>query len=653
MLVRFENVGVSFGATEVLKGASFQIDPGNRVGLIGRNGSGKTTILRLIAGQFTPDHGSIIRSAQLHISYLEQLVHAESGATVFSAAESVFEELLSMEREIENLHHRISDTAYAASHEQDLSRLSDLQHQFELHGGYSFRAQAERVLMGLGFSRDDFTKGSDEISGGQMNRLNLARLLLCEPNLLLLDEPTNHLDLDAVAWLEEFLRSYSKAYVVVSHDRYFLNRVVNRVFELEQGIVHTYTGNYSSYQRQRELRIDLATKAFEQQQEWIGRTEDYVRRNIAGQKTKQAQSRRKMLEKVERLERPVEETAAARFDFRVTLPGAHRVLEVERGIIGYDSQAIVRDIDFKLFRGERYGVIGKNGTGKSTFLKTICGRLPSLAGAWILGERVHLGYYDQTLDNLDPANSVLEELRLLVPAATDGELRSFAARILFRGDEVFQPVANLSGGEKSRLTLAKLICQKPNLLLLDEPTNHLDIASREALEEALIEYDGTLLVATHDRYLLERLVSRLLIFENGRMEMFDGTYDEYVGKTSTAGSIAQRTEVSILEKKDSRSSGATPTLSDVPPQDEENRRPSRRANTNRERQRVQELARLEEDISKAETELKEVEARLADSSNYSDPEQIKSLSESYQSLTEELSRLYEQWGGLKIVEEEG
>ncbi|MBZ5535559.1 MAG: ATP-binding cassette domain-containing protein [Acidobacteriia bacterium] len=649
MLVRFEHVKISFGAAEVLEEASFQIDPGERIGLIGRNGSGKTTILRLIAGQIAPDAGTIVRSAQLQISYLEQLVHGESNATVFKAAEGVFSGLLSQEREIELLTHRLSDPAFDGMREPDSVRLSDLLHQFELRGGYSFRARTEAVLMGLGFGRSDFSRPCEEISGGQMNRLNLARLLLGEPNLLLLDEPTNHLDLEAVAWLEDFLQSYPSAFLVVSHDRYFLNRVVRRIFELENGRIQTYSGDYSSYHRQRQLRIEQATKAYGQQREWIERTEDYVRRNIAGQKTKQAQSRRKMLAKVERLEKPSDSEESARFDFHVTLPSAHRVLEIEDGAIGYGETAIVKGIELKLFRGERYGVIGRNGSGKSTFLKTICGRLKRLSGAWIPGERVHLGYYDQTLENLNASNTVLEELRLLAPLATDGELRSFAARILFKGDDVFQGIESLSGGEKSRLSLAKLICQHPNFLLLDEPTNHLDIASREALEEALTEYDGTLLVATHDRYLLEQLVSRLLVFEDGKMELFDARYSEYVKGSSAAPSLLPE-DTKMKGSKDEGKRGVRLSLADVPKTETETARGVRKPGTNRERQRVQDLARLEDEITKLELELRDLEERLSDSTNYSDPSQIKSLSETYQSLTEQLRRLYDEWAALEREE---
>jgi ATP-binding cassette, subfamily F, member 3 len=650
MLVRFERVKISFGAAEVLQEASFQIDPGERIGLIGRNGAGKTTILRLIAGQIAPDAGSIVRSAQLQISYLEQLVHGESDVSVFKAAEGVFSGLLSQEHEIEMLTHRLSNPAPAGILEQDSMRLSDLLHQFELRGGYSFRARTEAVLMGLGFVRSDFSRSCEEISGGQMNRLNLARLLLSEPNVLLLDEPTNHLDLEAVAWLEDFLQSYPRAFLVVSHDRYFLNRVVRRVFELESGRIQTYSGNYTAYHLQRRLRLEQATKAYEQQREWIERTEDYVRRNIAGQKTKQAQSRRKMLAKVERLEKPSESEEAARFDFRVTLPSAHRVLEIEDGTIGYGETAVVGGINLKLYRGERYGVIGRNGSGKSTFLKTICGRLRRLSGAWIPGERVHLGYYDQTLENLNPSNTVLEELRLLAPMATDGELRSFAARILFKGDEVFQRIESLSGGEKSRLSLAKLISQHPNFLLLDEPTNHLDIASREALEEALTEYDGTLLVATHDRYLLEQLVSRLLVFEGGKMELFDGSYSEFVKSSVAVPALPLPEDTKKRSSKNEGEHGVRVSLADVPKRETEGARGVRRPGTNRERRRVQDLARLEDEIAKVELELKGLEEHLSDSANYSDPEQIRSLSESYQSLTEQLRRLYDEWAALEREE---
>lgn len=644
MLVRFEKIKHSFGAIDVLEDATFQINPGDRIGLIGRNGSGKTTLLRLIAGELEREGGTILRSQQLQVSYLEQLVHAESTETVLGAAENVLAHFVSQEQEIEMLNQRISKSEFAGTRSDDLARLSDLLHQFELHGGYSFRARVEQVLMGLGFTRDDFSRSCAEISGGQMNRLNLARLLLGEPNLLLLDEPTNHLDLDAVSWLEEFLREYRHAFLVVSHDRYFLNRVVSRIFELERGAVQSYGGDYSAYQKQKALRLEQESKAYEQQQQWIQKTEDFVRRNIAGQKTKQAKSRRKMLAKVERLDRPGVSDEAAHFDFHVTLPSAHRVFQVERGTIGYNSEPIVGEIEFKLFRGDRYGIIGKNGTGKSTFLKTLGGQIRKISGSWIVGERVHFGIYDQRLENLNPSKTVMEELHQLVPMATQEEIRSFAARFLFKGDEVFQTVANLSGGEKSRLSLAKLICQKPNVLLLDEPTNHLDIASREALETALSEYDGTLLVVTHDRYLLERLVSRLLVFEAGRMKLFDGTYSGFVRERMSEKTLATTSGVKDFgERKPVDMRGERLSLVDVPGKESSEPRPPKRANTNRERQRVLDLIRLEDEIAKTEVELRDVEARLADTVNYADLDGIKKLSESHQSITEQLNRLYQQW----------
>ncbi|MDD5544712.1 MAG: ABC-F family ATP-binding cassette domain-containing protein [Acidobacteriia bacterium] len=646
MLVRFEDVHISFGPVDVLKGVHFQINPGDRIGLIGRNGTGKTTVLRLISGQLEPDRGLIRRSTAIHVGYMEQLVHADSRTTVLETAQSVFASLLSQEKEMEEISHRVAAGTEKSGQEQDLAQLSDVLHQFEMRGGYTFRARTERVLMGLGFSKGDFDKKCHEISGGQMNRLHLAQLLLSEPNILLLDEPTNHLDLDAVRWLEEFLEAYLQAFVVVSHDRYFLNRVVTHLFELEQGALSVFSGDYTSYVSEKQLRVERAVQAFESQQQQIEKAQDFIRRNIAGQKTKQAQSRRKMLARMERLERPVEEEDSAQFDFHVTLPSVHRVLEVKHGSAGYPGNSVVHGIEFKLYRGDRYGLIGKNGTGKSTLLKTLCGRIRPLEGYWSVGERVHIGYYDQTLENLNSDNTVLEELRLLASLATDGELRSYAARFLFRGEDVFQRIDSLSGGEKSRLTLAKLICERPNFLLLDEPTNHLDIASREALESALAEYDGTLLVASHDRYLLDRLVPRLLVFQDGMMEVFDGTYSEFERRAESGedrGRLPQSPEISkgATDVKDK-----PPTLQDVP-LEESLPKPPRRTHTNRERQRVDQLERVEDEITKLEAELREVEAHLSDSEKYSDPAQVTSLSQAFESVSGRLKTLYEQWEALQ------
>ncbi len=410
-----------------------------------------------------------------------------------------------------------------------LERYSHLQHEFERQGGFEYAAKAEAILLGLGFGRETWSLETEKLSGGQQNRLGLARLLLAEPDVLLLDEPTNHLDVNAVEWLEEFLASYKPAYVIISHDRYFLDRCCTRIVEIELGRTASYTGNYSDYLVEREERREAQRRAYENQQHLIAKTEEFIRRNLAGQKTKQAKSRRNMLQRMERVEAvPVDQSSG---DFRlhkVERAGTN-VLTVVEAAVGYPGKLLADDITFTLRRAECLGIIGPNGSGKTTFLRTILNKIPALAGEIRWGTNVRVGYYAQQLDDLDDRNEIIMELRrVALPSATAGELRTFLAKFLFTGDDVYKHVRELSGGEKGRLALAKLIYSRVNVLVLDEPTNHLDIPSREALEEALDAYDGTIITISHDRYFLDRVATQILALDGeGLAEHYDGDYTEY------------------------------------------------------------------------------------------------------------------------------
>src|ERR1043166_7527746 len=486
MLFRLTDVHKSYAAQEVLRGASLQVNPGEHVGLVGRNGAGKTTLFRLATG-----------------------------------------ELQSIEHEMHQLEHRMAE----ATDDLDavLERYSDLQHEFERQGGFEYAAKAEAILQGLGFEREAWATPTEILSGGQKNRLGLARLLLAEPDVLLLDEPTNHLDVSAVEWLEEFLASYRSAYVIISHDRYFLDRACTRIVEIENGKAVSYTGNYSAFLVEREERREAQMRAYENQRQLIAKTEEFIRRNIAGQKTKQAKSRRKMLEKLERVDAVRPDQSSGNFQLqKVERAGTH-VLTVKDAAIGYPGKLLAEGITFILRRGECLGIIGPNGSGKTTFLKTALGKLPQLAGEVRWGANVTVGYYAQQLDALDARNEIIMELRRVAPStATAGELRNFLARFLFTGDDVYKHVQDLSGGEKGRLALAKLIYSRVNVLVLDEPTNHLDIPSREALEEALDAYDGTIVTISHDRYFLDRVATQILALDGlGGAEHYEGDYTEF------------------------------------------------------------------------------------------------------------------------------
>jgi len=527
MLFRLSDVHKAYGARDVLRGASLQINPGEHVGLVGRNGAGKTTIFNLVTQEITPDRGEVVRARGLKLGLLAQHVHFAEGSTVHESALAAFGRLQQIEHEMHELEHRMSDTADDL--EKVLARYSDLQHEYEREGGFEYSARAEAILQGLGFDRESWQMETARLSGGQQNRLGLACLLLSEPDVLLLDEPTNHLDVRAVEWLEEFLQSYAAGFVIISHDRYFLDRACRRIVEVENGQATSYTGNYSHYLVEREERREIQQRAFENQQRLIAKTEEFIRKNLAGQKTKQAKSRRNKLERLERLDAVRADQSAGDFRLQdIERAGTH-VLTINEAAIGYEDKLLARDINLILRRGECLGVIGANGSGKTTFVKTILSKIPALSGEFRWGSKVEIGYYAQQLEDLDERNEIIMELRRVAPSsATAGELRSFLAKFLFVGDDVYKHVRDLSGGEKGRLALGKLIYSGVNVLVLDEPTNHLDIPSREALEAALEAYEGTIVTISHDRFFLDRVATQILALEGeGNVEHYNGDYTEY------------------------------------------------------------------------------------------------------------------------------
>ena len=527
MLFRLSEVHKSYGTHDILRGVSLQVNPGEHVGLVGRNGAGKTTIFRLISGEESPDRGDVVRARGVRLGLLAQHVHFEPGSTVHESALAAFGHLQQIEHEMHELEHRMAEAPEDL--EKILERYSDLQHEFEREGGFAYAAKAEAILLGLGFERETWTLETEKLSGGQQNRLGLVRLLLAEPDVLLLDEPTNHLDVAGVEWLEEFLQSYAPGFVIISHDRYFLDRCCRRIVDLENGKAASYSGNYSHYLLEREERRESQRRAYDNQQQLIAKTEEFIRRNLAGQKTKQAKSRRTMLQKLERVDAVRGDQSSGDFRLQSIERTGNHVLTVTDASIGYPEKLLARDISFILRRGECLGIIGPNGSGKTTFLKTILKQLPPLAGEIAWGSKVNIGYYAQQLDDLDERNEIIMELRRVAPSsATAGELRSFLAKFLFTGDDVYKHVRDLSGGEKGRLALAKLIYSRVNVLVLDEPTNHLDIPSREALEEALDAYQGTIVTISHDRFFLDRVATQILALDGeGKAEHYDGDYTEY------------------------------------------------------------------------------------------------------------------------------
>ncbi|HEX8136916.1 MAG TPA: ABC-F family ATP-binding cassette domain-containing protein [Pyrinomonadaceae bacterium] len=639
MLFRLSDVHKSYGSQDVLRGASLQINPGEHVGLVGRNGAGKTTIFRLISGEETPDRGDVVRARGVRLGLLAQHVHFEAGSTVHESALAAFGHLQQIEHKMHELEHRMGEGADDL--DAILARYSDLQLEFEREGGFEYAARAEAILQGLGFGREMWGLETEKLSGGQQNRLGLARLLLAEPDVLLLDEPTNHLDVSSVEWLEEFLSTYASAYVIISHDRYFLDRTCKRIVEVENGRAASYTGNYSAFLVEREERREAQQRAYENQQQLIAKTEEFIRRNIAGQKTKQAKSRRKMLEKLERVEGVRADQSSGDFRLQAIERAGTQVLTVQEASVGYPGKLLARDITFTLRRGECLGIIGPNGSGKTTFVKTVLGKIPALAGEVRWGTKVQVGYYAQQLDDLDDRNEVIMELRRVAPSsATAGELRSFLAKFLFTGDDVYKHVRDLSGGEKGRLALAKLIYSRVNVLVLDEPTNHLDIPSREALEEALDAYQGTIITISHDRYFLDRVATQILSLDGaGGAEHYDGDYTEYHDWKAARASAKEPAARSAPDQQTAKNSQPVVTRGKSSAQG----RASASVGKGAKKQPGRDSQSIEAEIAEVEKMLAALSEQLARPEVARDHNRLLALNEEYQQTDARLRLLYEEW----------
>jgi ATP-binding cassette subfamily F protein 3 len=532
MLYRFENIEKSYGPHDVLRGVTWQQNPGEHVGLVGRNGAGKTTLFRLLLQQEEPDRGQVLRASGLTIGHVGQHLHAEPGMSLFDFVETAFEEVLRIDRKMRAIEHDLADTTKSeAEHARLLEKYAALQHEYEHADGYTLHAEVERVLTGIGFGdKSEWERPIHEFSGGQQNRAMLARVLLTRVDLLLLDEPTNHLDLKGIEFLEEFLQSFKGSYLLISHDRTFLNRTVGKIVELAHGKLVEYHGNYEKFLQLRGERMEKMAKDFERQQEYIAETQDFIRRNLAGQKTKQAKSRRKQLEKLEELERPETDETLANFKLDGGARSGAVALTVDRLSAGYATKKIVDRFSLQIRRGERFAIMGPNGSGKSTLLKTFAGRLQPLEGTVSYGANIRAGYYDQTLGDLKPAGRVIDEVWDLDHTQTEEQVRNYLAQFSFFGEDVFKKTRDLSGGEKGRLALAKIMYVGGNLMFLDEPTNHLDVYTREALEEALESFTGALVVVSHDRYFIDRVAENILLVEDGHADVYTGNYSELTEK---------------------------------------------------------------------------------------------------------------------------
>lgn len=551
LLLQTNDVVRRFGADVLFHNMNMQIQEHGRTALVGRNGAGKTTLLKMIAGITEPDEGTITKVKDLTIGYLAQDQGLDSQNSIWTELDTVFAPLHKMETQIHDLEQQLADLDSSDSnYQQILSTYDNLQTAFKKQGGFEYESRMRGILHEFSFDEDSYDTPINSLSGGQKTKLALAKILLQAPGLLILDEPTNHLDMNVLSWLEDYLKSYQGALLIVSHDRYFLDRVVNDVYDLDNKTLTHYTGNYTQFVKHKQERLQAEWKHYDQQQKKIAKLEDFVNRNIVrASTTKRAQARRKQLEKMERLERPETDDKSIHFQFHSEKDSGNEVLDVEQAKVGYDEQILAGPLSFNVRKPQRVGIIGPNGIGKSTLLKSILHKIPLISGSIKLGANLDIGYYDQEQQQLHPNKTVLEEVWDDHPEVPEKDIRSLLGSFLFVGDDVYKVVHDLSGGEKVRLELTKLSFKPINFLILDEPTNHLDIDSREVLENAINEFSGTVLFISHDRYFINQVATDILAMEHDGIKHYEGNYDDYlIAKEKESSPKATSSNASTIAK---------------------------------------------------------------------------------------------------------
>ncbi len=626
--IRIIKASKAFGVRQIFKDISFDVKRGQRVGLVGPNGVGKSTLLKCIMGEETLDDGTIFLSYGASIGYLQQDVNL-GNASLREEIRSSWEDVLLLEKRFNELTKKLETAAATAS---DLKQLSIMQERLERLGGYDYEAQSKRIVFGLGFTEADLDTRADAFSGGQKTRINVAKALVRQPDFLLLDEPTNHLDVAMLEWLESYLSSYGGGILMVSHDRYFLDRVATSIVELNHEKVTVYKGNYSRYMTQKEAQEKAALKAYEKQQEHIRATEAYIDKYRAGIKSKMARGRQSQLNRLERLDAP-ESSASLQFIFPKPAPCADKVLVMHEVEAGYGDKKILHDLDVVIRQGESVALIGPNGAGKSTLVKAIMGDLPYMTGQIDVGNRVQMGYFSQEHDELHLTWTLLEEV-MHHSALTEGQGRNVLGRFLFRGDAVFQLVGELSGGERARLALLKLFLEGNNFLILDEPTNHLDIPTREVVEDALLAFGGTYLVISHDRYFLDKIASRTLSLEDGKVTDYLGNYSYYKEKVAEK-EFLQRADVEEQKVVRNHKTESSRTA-DVKKVEKETPKPN-------EFMREKKVAQLEMDIARLEATVKMYTIQLGKEELQLDMAAYHEVSEALDKASSELNKAYEEW----------
>ena len=628
-----DRLSKAFGAVPILESLTFQLRQGTCLGVVGANGTGKTTLLRILTGELPSDSGSVYKTRDLKIGYLQQNPSENSDRTVWEEARTVFEPIRALEAEICALETAIAEAAGASdpNYEGLLESYAQKTDAFAQAEGYAYERRMRGVLTGLGFSQEEYRQPIRQLSGGQKTRVALAKLLLANPDLLLLDEPTNHLDLSAMEWLEDYLKGYTGTLMIISHDRYFLDSLCDAILEIEHRRGRLFQGNYTEYTQKKQAASEIEAKAYDLQQREIERQETIIRRYRAFNREKSiraAESRQKALDRMDRLEKP-QYSEEIRMAFGIERQSGRHVLEAEGLSMAFGDQVLFEDLTFALERGDRVGLLGANGTGKTTLFRLLIGALTQKAGSITFGTGVDIGYYDQDQTSINPAHTVLEELWSAYPPMLETQVRSALALFLFKGEDVSKTVAALSGGERGRLMLCKLMLARKNLLLLDEPTNHLDMDSKEVLEAALADYPGTLLVISHDRYFLNKIVNRIFLLESGQIQAYLGNYHDYLEKRMRDSA---RNEPEAVP-------GVTKTAQ------KEARRKEREERRQR-REAAEAVAAAETEVQRLEEKVAHLEASLCDPALYGDAEKMLSVRQTYDQEKAALEAAYDAWAAL-------
>ena len=633
MLIQLNNVTKNFVVNEIFSNVKMEINDKDRVAIVGRNGAGKSTLLKIISGELSFDSGERTVSKNTTIGYLSQEFIVREDLSIYEEMITCFDEIISLEANLEKLSYELTPENI----ENDpglLDRFDRLQNEVLTHKDYHYKSKIESVLYGLDFTKDVFDKKISTFSGGEKTRLSMAKLLLSEPDLLILDEPTNHLDMENVAWLENYLSSYNGAIVIVSHDRYFLDKVVNVDYNLEFGKLKKYVGNYSKFLKQYEEDYEKQLKEFTSQQKDIKRLEEFVQKNIARASTsKMAKSRQKVLDKMELIDNPKKDDKAANIEFNIKEQSGRDVLMIENLKVGYDGKQVGNAYNFSVYKGDRIAIVGRNGIGKSTLIKTIAKKQNAIGGSVHYGSKVSLGYYDQKQAEFESSKTILNELWDEYPLMKEAEVRTVLGRFLFRGDSVLKIVRDLSGGEKARLQLAKLMLEKNNLLVLDEPTNHLDITSKQVLEDALENYEGTIVFVSHDRYFINKIANKVLDITGDDYNIYLGNYDYYLEK--------REQELIAKKLKEEKTDEVQEKVANDYALGKEEKKRIRKLERTRE-ELLEKIESLEEKVTLVNNELTKEEV-------YTDAIKVQEYNEELRSLNQEIEDLNNTW--LEIEEE--